>query len=36
MVKLYRFVAGNWCLLDLGVLRKIDTYLALGYLVRLI
>ena len=36
MVKLYSFVGGNWRLVDLGVPRKIDTYLALGYLVRLV
>jgi hypothetical protein len=36
MVKLYRFVKGSWRLVDLGVSRQIDTYLALGYLVRLV
>ena len=35
MVKLYRFVKGSWRLVDLGVSRKTDVYLALGYLVRL-
>jgi hypothetical protein len=36
MVKLYRFIKGSWRLVDLGVPRKTDTYLALGYLVRLV
>jgi hypothetical protein len=36
MVKLYRFVKGYWLLVDLGVPRKTDVYLALGYLVRLV
>ena len=36
MVKLYRFVEGSWRLVDLGVPRKADTYLAIGYLVRLV
>ena len=34
MVKLYRFVEGSWRLVDLGVPRMTDIYLALGYLVR--
>jgi len=36
MVKLYRFAKGYWHLADLGVPRKTDVYLALGYLVRLV
>ena len=36
MVKLYLFVKGSWRLVDLGVHRKADVYLALGYLVRLV
>ena len=36
MVMLYRFVKGFWRLVDLGVPRKMDTYLALGYLVRIV
>jgi hypothetical protein len=36
MVKLYRFAKGSWRLVDLGVPRKTNVYLALGYLVRLV
>ena len=36
MVKLYRFVGESWRLVDLGVPRKTNVYLALGYLVRLV
>ena len=36
MVKLYRFVDGEWRLVDLGVPSKIHVYLALGYVVRLL
>jgi hypothetical protein len=36
MVKLYRYAKGSWRLVDLGVLGKVDVYLALGYVVRLV
>jgi hypothetical protein len=36
MVKLYRFAKGSWHLVDLGVPGKIDVYLALGYVVRIV
>jgi hypothetical protein len=36
MVKLYRFAKRSWRLVDLGVSRKTNVYLALGYLVRLV
>lgn len=34
MVQLYKFVDGDWRLVDYGVVNKIDTYLALGYMVK--
>lgn len=34
MVYLYKFVDGEWRLVDYGVINKTDTYIALGYLVK--
>ena len=34
MVRLYKFIDGDWRFVDYGVLSKSDTYIAQGYLVR--
>lgn len=34
MVQLYKFVNGDWRLVDYGVISKIDIYLAQGYMVK--